>query len=271
MKEPSAITAVVLAGSRSGEADPVARAAGVAAKCLAPVAGRPMVEHVLAALLAHPNIATVILIADPELGLERLRGFASAFACGRIRLRRPGPSPASSLLAILDERADEPLFVTTADHPLLSPALLDLFFAAARSCKADLVAAVAPQAAVAAVAPATRRTWWRFRDGRFSGANLFWLAGAAARPALTFWQRVERERKRPWRIVRMIGLGDLLLHLARLLTLEQAAARASRRLGCRIAVVPLLAGEAAIDVDTPDDLALVEAILSRRTALGVAP
>ncbi|MCS7267329.1 MAG: NTP transferase domain-containing protein [Geminicoccaceae bacterium] len=270
MSGTATITAVVLAGSRSGEADPVARAARVYAKCLAPVAGRPMLVHVLDSLLAVAEIREVLLVADPGLDLERSACLARAFASGRIGRRAPAASPAASIEAILEEE-DRPLLVTTADHPLLSPAIVRGFLAAARGLEADLVAAVAPAEAVRAVAPGTRRTWWRFRDGRFSGANLFWLRGAAARPALAFWRRVERERKRPWRIVRMFGAGELLLHLSGALALAQAAARASRRLGCRIAVVPIAAGEAAIDVDTPADLALVEAILARRSSTGAAP
>ena len=47
-------TALVLAADR-GAGDPVSRTAGVAHKCLAPVAGKPMVERVVAALAASPT------------------------------------------------------------------------------------------------------------------------------------------------------------------------------------------------------------------------
>ena len=60
-------TALVLAGSR-GPDDPVARAAGVAHKCLAPVAGVPMAVRVVQALAASPGIDRIaVALEDPAL------------------------------------------------------------------------------------------------------------------------------------------------------------------------------------------------------------
>ncbi len=260
------LRAVVLAGTRPGEVDPVARAAGVRFKCLAPVAGRTMVERVVGALAGLSGVTHIMVVADPSAGLERLPVIARELAAGRLALRAPEATPSTSVAAALGEAGDEPLLVTTADHPLLDRRILEAFLGPALSSGAAVVVGLAPEAAVRAAAPATRRTWWRFRDGRFSGANLFLLRGAAARPALAFWRRVEAERKRPWRIVRLLGIVDLLLYLGGRLTLAEAMARASRMLGCPVTAVSIPIGAAAIDVDRPDDLVLAEALLARRAA-----
>ena len=55
----------------------------------------------------------------------------------------------------------------------------------------------------------------------------------------------------------------LAAYLLRLLTLKGALRRISRQLGCPAAPVVLEEAEAAVDVDKPADLELVEAILSR--------
>lgn len=269
MSPAAPLVAVVLAGERPGEVDPVARAAGVAAKALVPVAGRPMVERVVDALAATPGIGPIRLVARPEAGLLALPGLRALAAAGRLGLDPPAASPAASVAAALEAAGGAPLLVTTADHPLLTAALVAEFLEGARASGADLALGLAPAAAVLELAPHTRRTWWRFADGCWSGANLFRLAGPGARPALAFWRRVEAERKRPWRIVRLLGPLDLLLYLTRSLTLAAAMARASRRLGCCVAAVPLGAGEAAIDVDKPEDLVLAEALLSRPAAAAV--
>ncbi|HEX7741822.1 MAG TPA: 4-diphosphocytidyl-2C-methyl-D-erythritol synthase, partial [Sphingobium sp.] len=61
------ITALLLAGSRPG-ADPLAQAAGVSIKPLAPVAGEPMINHPARALIAHPAIGRVIILTQtPDL------------------------------------------------------------------------------------------------------------------------------------------------------------------------------------------------------------
>jgi hypothetical protein len=84
--------------------------------------------------------------------------------------------------------------------------------------------------------------------------------------AVRFWRRVEADRKKPWRIARAFGLGSLLAYGLGLLTLEAAMRRVSRVLGCEARAVALPFAEAAIDVDKPADLALVETILARRAA-----
>lgn len=266
MKPVEELRAVVLAGARPGEVDPVARAVGVRFKCLAPLAGRTMVERVVEALAGLPALRHVLLVADPAAGLARLPVIARELATGRLALRAPEATPSASVAAALEEAREGPLLVTTADHPLLDRPILEAFLGPALSSDAAVVVGLAPEAAVRAAAPASRRTWWRFRDGRFSGANLFLLRGAAARPALAFWRRVEAERKRPWRIVRLLGIVDLLLYLTGRLTLAEAMARASRVLGCPATAVSIPIGTAAIDVDRPEDLALAEAILARRIA-----
>ena len=53
---------LILAGRRAGAIDPLAAAYGVADKCLVPVAGRPMIAHVLesaAASSARPSSARI--------------------------------------------------------------------------------------------------------------------------------------------------------------------------------------------------------------------
>jgi 2-phospho-L-lactate transferase/gluconeogenesis factor (CofD/UPF0052 family) len=68
---------------------------------------------------------------------------------------------------------------------------------------------------------------------------------------------VEADRKRPWRIARRLGIGTLWSYWRGKLTLAEATARLGRSLGVKAALVPATDGRAAIDVDKPDDLALV--------------
>lgn len=78
------------------------------------------------------------------------------------------------------------------------------------------------------------------------------------------WQRVEKVRKSPWRVARLLGPVNLLLFLARRLTLADSLARLSGKLDLTLQAVPLSDPESAVDVDTPADLALVEQVLSDR-------
>ena len=78
------------------------------------------------------------------------------------------------------------------------------------------------------------------------------------------WRGLERNRKRPWKMVSRLGWGTLLRYLAGRLTLDRAAEALSVALGLRLALVVVDDPEAAVDVDSLDDLRLVERVLRER-------
>ncbi len=267
MNPPQPWSALVLAGSRRGEGDPVARYRGVPHKCLATAGGVPLLLRVVQALAAAPRTGRILVSLDDARLLDRLPELGSLRASGRLEALT---SAAGLSASVADgfARAGPPLLVTTADHALLDREMLDRFFAASDAAGADIAVGLAAEAVIAARYPGTRRTYLRFRDGGYSGANLFALRTPAAARGIAFWGRVERDRKRPWRLARAFGPALLLAYLSRLCPLEQAMALASRRLGARVVAVPIPIAEAAIDVDKPADLDLVEAILARRETGG---
>jgi GTP:adenosylcobinamide-phosphate guanylyltransferase len=257
-------TALVLAGSR-GPDDPVARLRGVRHKCVAPVAGVPMAVRVVEALAACPSVDRIALaLEDPAL-LDELPALRPLVAAGRCVLLATAATPSLSVQRALDQLPDSlPLLVTTGDHPLLTPEIVEHFCAAARATGADLVAGLTPASAIKKAYPDAERTYLRFRDERYSGANLFAILAPDGRRAVAFWRLVEQERKRPWRLVRAFGWRPLLAYLLGRLTLDDAMARASHVIGARLAAVVMPYPEAAIDVDKLADLELVETILARR-------
>ena len=263
--EPPRWAALVLAADR-GAQDPVAAAAGVPCKALAPVGGVPMVQRVLDALKASATIDRVTLIGPPRPLLAGQPALEQQFASGQIGWLAPADSPSTSALRGLDAQpAHQPVLVTTADHALLSPEMVDFFLRAAQASGCDLVVGVARLATVQARFPGTRRTALRLRGGPYCSCNLFAFATADGRQLAAFWRRVEAQRKRPWRVVvGALGWVAVLRYLGGRLTLEQALARLSRRLGLRLGAVVLPFPEAAVDVDTPADHALVVAALAAR-------
>lgn len=248
------VTALVLAGQRHGT-DPMAAAGGVSHKALLPVAGVPMLLRVLAALRATPGIGRIVVsIERPEVTLKDLDGLED------VVLRPSGASPARSSAAALAEFGT-PLLVTTADHALLTPAMVTHLLEAAPR-EAAALAALARRETVLAEFPGSQRTWLRFRDGAFSGCNLFLLNRHEAQGVLRFWQLLEQQRKQPLAMARMLGPWTLLRYALRSLTLGGALRILERRCAARLAVVEMPFGAAAVDVDKPSDLVLVEARLS---------
>jgi GTP:adenosylcobinamide-phosphate guanylyltransferase len=257
------VRALVLAGRRGG-VDEVASAAGVSHKALAPLLGRPMLAHVLAALrgvaaVEHVTVsveAPAAFRAHPVVGVE--------FASGGVALHASGSSPADSVRDFVEHAAKGPLLVTTADHPLLTAQTIERFLAEALSSDNDLTVALVPAAAVLARVPHTKRTWLRLGRERFTGANLFLARAPGAVAVAAFWRKAESVRKEPWKLAALFGPITLARFVAGRLSLEDALAAISRATGARIGAVRLADGEAGIDVDTPDDFKLVEKLLRER-------
>jgi CTP:molybdopterin cytidylyltransferase MocA len=241
------LAAVVLAGSRPGSADPVAAAEGIPNKVLATVGGATLLARVVTALRSA-GIGTIAVSANhPAVEAEARR-------LGTILL--PTARGPSESVALAFERFGSPLLVTTGDHPLLQAGWIEALVAATPP-GADVAVMLARRDRVEAAAPDTRRTWLTFADGQWSGCNLFLLASPAAANAVAAWRQVEGDRKRPWRIARRLGIGTLWSYWRGRLALAEGLARLGRTLGVTAALVPATDGRAAIDVDKPEDLALV--------------
>jgi len=256
-------TSIVLAGNRPGEHS-FAAAHGVAVKALIPIAGEPMLGRVVSTLVACPSIGRVLVLAQqPDLllsgQLSWLRNEAS------VRFAESGDGISRSVAAYAgSEQAPYPLLVTTADHPLLTPLMIETFIAG--SAGADIALGLVERRSLEASHPQSRRTWLRFSDGDYSGANLFVLRTTAAQAGLELWSTVERDRKKVIRLLLRFGPILALRALTRTISLDAAVERIAGRLGLKAKAVRLPFAEAAMDVDKPSDLALAEAIMASRAA-----
>lgn len=252
---------LVLAGSRDGT-DEVARMAGVEHKAFAPVAGVPMLERVVDALRAALPEARLKVAMDPAEQPQSRIVVDRICQGGHLEIMAPAPSPARTVMAALPADG-RPLLVATADHALLTSAMVRHFLAAIpEGCNAAV--AVASRTTIAAAYPDTRRTYWRFRDQHVSGCNLFLLSGHEAALVVAFWAALERDRKRPWAMIRRLGPLTLARFALGLLRLDQALDQMSRRTGARLAAIDMPFAEAAMDVDHPSDQILADQILAER-------
>ncbi|MEG9884829.1 MAG: nucleotidyltransferase family protein [Hyphomicrobiales bacterium] len=258
---PTDYVALVLAAGR--EHDPLALHYHVSHKCKILIGGIPMLARVLDALADTPRVSRVIVSIDkPHVANE------IADKHGRMAVQTLASSvnaPASVTTALNSGLVDCPVLVTTGDHALLSVEMLDHFLSASAASNADLTIALARREIIETAYPNIARTYFTFGADRVSGCNLFALNTAKAFKAVAFWSRVDRDRKRPWSIIRAFGFYPLLLRATGRLTLEGAFARASRKLDAVIKPVIMPFAEAAIDVDKRQDKSLVEDILAGKT------
>jgi GTP:adenosylcobinamide-phosphate guanylyltransferase len=255
-------TAILLAGQRPGEDEFPARY-GVAAKALIPIGGEPMLGRVAGTLLASPSVGRILILAQQPQAL--LTGSLAWMADEpRIGAAESGAGISTSIGAVAGSvAAPFPLLVTTADHALLTSAMVETFLGGAAG--ADVAFGLVERSLVERVHPETKRTWLRLGDGDYSGANLFALATPASREALAFWSRVEKDRKKALRLISYFGPWLLVRALTRTISLDAALGRIGRRMGLVLKAVRLPFPEAAIDVDKPADVELAEQILVSRS------
>ena len=250
-------TAIVLAGQRPGP-DRLATHFGEEYKALVRVDGEAMVTRVVRCLHATPDIARIIILSQVP---EKLR--AAVEAGGGATLIESGGGISSSIKAVAGTvEAPWPILVTTADHPLLDPAMISQFLVG--SAADDLAVAMVEKKVMFAVFPGAQRTWLKFRDGHWSGANLFALRTERVRKALDIWAEAEQDRKTAWKLFLHFGPWLAFRALTRTIGLADALRQAGTRFGLSIRLVPMDDPIAAIDVDKPSDHTQAEEILVQR-------
>ena len=238
--------ALVLAG---GEANP-ALAHGVPNKAFVSLAGRPMVEFVLRALRAARSVRRVAIVAPLPLppGLAASVDVAVA--------------DRGTLLNNVDAglRALEGtgrVLVAGADIPLLTGGAVDAFVEAGQALDAAIVYGVVRREDVRREFPAIGKTFVRLREGTLTGGSLILLDPRAFARARSVIERAVRARKHPWELARLFGLRTVLGLLTGTLRIPDLEERVGRLTGVRARALIWPSPEIAIDVDSPETLALV--------------
>lgn len=256
---PLPLRVIVLAAQRPGAADPLATRFGVSHKCLVPIAGRPLIAHVIATLQRHERVAEIVISVEQEafpaiaLLIAGEAGHGVPVSCNAAR-----GNIADSVIAAAAGQMG-PLLVTTADNVLLRRESIDAMLDALKC--SDAVIAMTTREAVLAAHPAGQRRFYEFRCGAYSNCNLYGMASGEALSAAEAFRSGGRFARNAGRIVRAFGPMNLILLRLRLVTLRSGLARVSRRLGVRIAPVVLADGTQAIDVDNDRTYAVAEALL----------
>lgn len=211
-----------------------------------------MIQRVITALKNSDYIKKIIVSAPDTLSLDK-----------DIQRIDAATSPVRSILKALESFEDDaPILITTADHALLTPTMINSFIKQYDFANFDVAVAMLPLDIVAQKYPDMRRTRLKFKEGGYKACNLFiFRHKAAAKNILTFWQAIESQRKTPWKMVKVLGLMTLLRYITGRLTLDNALAHLGRRTGTKPQAVMLDIAEAAIDVDSVDDLEFVRAIV----------
>lgn len=263
-KSNQRFTAIILAGTRPG-GDPVAEAAGVASKAFIAVDGRPMVLRVLDALAASSQIEKNILCGLSRKSIEQQPELKARITEGCLEYMAGQPTPSLSTYHALQSLSDNaPVLVTTADHALLNTSIIDYFCSEVRKATCDVAVGLASHEQVISAFPETRRTAIKFKDGSYCGCNLFAFLNPHSFKAAQFWRQIEKDRKNPLKMMRILGWRAVWRYLNGQMSLDEALGHLSKQLGLRAGAVILPFPEAAVDVDSINDLKFVQSLVAKQ-------
>jgi GTP:adenosylcobinamide-phosphate guanylyltransferase len=264
-------TAIILAAQRSGRLDPLAAEAGVTHKCLVPILERPLIQYVLEALAPVPGLERIRICIEPE-AVEPVRAIPGASGI-RVDFVPSRETITDSAYASA-EGVDGPFLITTADNVNLTPSAVEEMMqsiAAGADCAIGLAARGAVLAAradaelgftdVSKVGP------YRFSDDSYSNCNLYAMAGPQVLKMAEAFREGGQFSKNRERLIRFVGLFNILLYRFKLMTLSGAMKRLSRRFGLKVEAVVLEDGAQAVDVDNARTYKIAEAMLRRKRGL----
>lgn len=257
------ISVILLAGRRADTSEPLAITHGVSDKCLVPVAGRPLIEHVLETLGSSPRVGRIMVsINDPAL-LNALPIARVLTRAGRVRAMRASGNLADSVIAAAGQLSF-PILITTADNVLFSHDAIETMSKACAQANADAAAAFARRDDVLAAHPDGQRRFYRFRDDSYSNCNCYWIANQKALQAAEIFRSGGQFAKNPLRIAKSFGLINLLRFRFGWSRFADIFKAISSRFGLTIHPVIFEDGALAIDVDNDRTHKIVSEILTGR-------
>lgn len=250
---------ILLAGNRPG-AEPLSLAANVSCKALVPIAGKPMLYYPLKTLLEYDDIDRIWILHQDVHAFDNDEILSTLIADPRVIMYESGAGISSSVAALINNDAKCPIMLTTGDNVLMDSDMIEYFSHHARNH--DVAVAMVESQILLAQYPQSKRTWLKFRGGKWSGANMFWFSHQdKCLPILQFWQSIEQDRKKGRKIIGAFGWRFLIASALRLITLPEALKKAGDKFGADAALVPMPFARACIDVDKIEDIGLTEHII----------
>ncbi|MEL7129604.1 MAG: NTP transferase domain-containing protein [Pseudomonadota bacterium] len=262
-------TALILAASRRGPEDAVAKLQGVSHKCLIEIDGMVMLERVVREIMASDHIDRIFVSIESEDLLKATPALAAMLANGEIQFT---PSKDNLFLSITEGAGaiedPFPLVISTGDNALHTTEMVDFFCEELLSSESDVLVAMTPADVILKAYPDGKRAFHELRDGGWSSCNLYGLQSERALGAAKAFETGGQFGKQPQRIAEAFGLSFMAKYKFKLATLDQLAEHLSRRWDIILKPVRMPFADAPIDVDNPGDFQRSEAILKARRGAG---
>lgn len=228
-------------------------------KPLAFIAGKPMIQRVAEQVVKAKSLDAVLVATDDQRIIDAVASFDIP-GVKAVMTRANHPSGTDRIAeAVANEPADVIINVQ-GDEPLMDPALIDRLAAVMASGDWDMATAAAPiQSEDDLKNPAVVKAVFA-RDGQalyFSRSVIPHVRDAGTDAASTHWRHIGIYAYRRDYLLKLVAEPP-----CRLENLEKLEQLRALHIGCRMNVLQV--EDVGIGVDTPEDIAKVEAILASR-------
>lgn len=259
-KQPS-VVAVVAAGQSAKEGALLAEYTQGRSKALLPIAGRPMVLHVVDALVCSRYVQHLLVVAlDPALNVpfpvavEYLPDTGSLYT----------NVEAGFDYAVAHYPGLDAVLYCAADVPLITPGIVDAFIEECFRSDHDLYYPIVERSVMEKRFPDSRRSYTHLREGDFCGGDMMLLSKGLTVKQRDTLRSLVGARKSALEQARIIGFGLLFRLLIRRLSLAEAERRVAHGIGVRGRAVPFPYAEIGMDVDKPFQLEIARTELEGR-------
>ena len=245
------VDAVVLAGApNSGQLQEADAAKWEAA---IPIHGKQMGNYVVEALQNSQHVARTVVVGPLEI--------RDALPPG-VTFVQNGNSLQENIFLAMDrlEKKNKVLLITS-DIPLVHAEAIDDFLERCGDLQGDVYYPLISKEANEQMFPESQRTYFTLKEGCFTGGNLILASPQAIINSRWVMDDVFSQRKKPWKLVRMLGFVFILKFLAKQLSMGELEKRASSILGYKGVFIISPYPELGTDVDKPSDLQLVRKAL----------
>lgn len=245
------VDAVILAGGDGAVIDPQCRFKG-----LVRVGGKPLVEWVVDACREATMLEGLAVVVPTA---EDLGPWADKVDKVVVS---DGSFMENLIAGIQAFRVDRPVLVSTGDLPLLDGPALDDFCKTSLASGAEFAYPIIRKDDILAQYPGTKRTFIRLKEATVTGGNMIILNPALVERNSRVGQSLFAARKSPIGMAKVLGVRFVAKFVAGTLTIAELEAKMSEVLGGSSAAVFTRHGSIGIDVDKPEDVVLVERVLS---------
>lgn len=240
------VDAVILAGApNDGQLKEVDQAKWEAS---IPIHGKPMVKYVIEALQQSALIAEIVVVGPLEL---------KEIIPPQVTLVEAADSLPANVFKALDVlKQENKVLLVTSDIPFVHSEAIDDFIVRCTELDGDVYYPLISKEANQQLFPDTVRTYFTLKEGAFTGGNVLLASPESIVNSRGIMDQVVAERKKPWKIIRMLGFVFILKFITKQLSLRELEQRASEVLGYAGVLIISPYPELGTDVDKPSDFNL---------------